>query len=64
VTRNGSVRLALCLAALAASGVSVAKDFVIHAGTLIDAVGERPRREVSILVHEDKIVSVQAGFRV
>jgi imidazolonepropionase-like amidohydrolase len=41
---------------------AVARDLVIHAGTLIDGVSEAPRREVSILVHDDRIVGVQSGF--
>jgi imidazolonepropionase-like amidohydrolase len=55
--------LVLCLGAALVSGVSVAKDLVIHAGTLIDAVSESPRRQVSILVRDGKIVSVEAGYR-
>jgi imidazolonepropionase-like amidohydrolase len=43
-------------------GVGQAKDLVIHAGTLIDGVADAPRRQVSILVHDDKILSVEAGF--
>lgn len=39
-----------------------AKDLVIHAGTLIDGVADTPRQQVSILIHDDKIVSVAAGF--
>jgi imidazolonepropionase-like amidohydrolase len=46
-----------------ASGAVIAKDAVIHAGTLIDGVSETPRRQVSILVHDDKIVSVEPGFQ-
>jgi imidazolonepropionase-like amidohydrolase len=38
------------------------KDLVIHAGTLLDEVGDAPRRQVSILIHDDKIASVQSGF--
>src|ERR1700722_4930658 len=56
-------RFLLCLAALAASDASLAKDFVIHAGTLIDGVSETPRRQMSILVRDDKIVSVEPGFQ-
>ncbi|MDB6010549.1 MAG: amidohydrolase family protein [Gammaproteobacteria bacterium] len=56
-------RFLLCLIALAASDASLAKDFVIHAGTLIDGVGETPRRQMSILVRDDKIVSVEPGFQ-
>ena len=35
---------------------------MIHAGTLIDGVSAAPRSNVSIVVHDDKIVSVDAGF--
>ena len=39
-----------------------AKDTVIHAGTLIDGLSPTPRRQVSILIHDDKIVAIEAGF--
>lgn len=39
-----------------------AKDVVIHAGTLIDGVSRTPRSRVSILVRDDRIVSVESGF--
>jgi imidazolonepropionase-like amidohydrolase len=61
--QRGMVRFFICLLALAGSGVSLAKDFVIHAGTLIDGVSEAPRRQMSILVRDDKIVSVESGFQ-
>ncbi|MFV4649406.1 hypothetical protein ACNJUT_22690, partial [Mycobacterium tuberculosis] len=35
---------------------------VIHAGRLIDGVSAAPREKVSILVHDDRIVSVEPGF--
>lgn len=40
----------------------MAKDVVIHAGTLIDGLSDSPRHQVSILVRDDRIVSVQPGF--
>jgi imidazolonepropionase-like amidohydrolase len=49
--------LAMLLARPATAG-----DLVVHAGTLIDGVSVTPRRKVSILVHEDRIVSVEPGF--
>jgi imidazolonepropionase-like amidohydrolase len=52
---------ALVIAALAAVPAA-AKDLVIHAGTLIDGSGAAPRRQVSILVHDDRITAVQPGF--
>ncbi|HEY4079951.1 MAG TPA: amidohydrolase family protein [Burkholderiaceae bacterium] len=39
-----------------------AKDSVIHAGTLIDGVNSTPRQQVSILIHDDRIVAIEAGF--
>jgi hypothetical protein len=35
------------LISLACAGAANAKDFVIHAGTLIDGVSETPRRRVA-----------------
>ena len=55
-------RAALCLLAALVAQTSVAKDVVIHAGALIDGVSDMPRRHVSIVVHDEKIVSVDAGF--
>lgn len=53
--------LALC-AAMAAAGAARAGDLVVHAGTLIDGVSAQPRRNVSILVHDDRIAGVKDGF--
>ena len=50
------------LLAAAVAGSAVARDVVIHAGTLIDGVSDTPRRQVSILVHDDRIVGVEPGF--
>jgi len=52
------------VAALLALGVvpAAAKDVVIHAGRLIDGMGKAPRDKVSILVRDDRIVSVDAGY--
>ena len=56
--RNGClVWLLLCCGNMAA-----AKDLVIHAGALLDGATEIPRRQVSILIHDDKIQSVESGF--
>jgi imidazolonepropionase-like amidohydrolase len=52
--------LALC-AAFLTSGAS-ARDLVIHAGTLLDGVGEAPRQQVSIVVRDQKILSIESGF--
>ena len=42
-----------------AAGPSVANDFVIHAGTLLDSITATAQRHTSILVHDDKIVALQ-----
>ncbi|MEA3003707.1 MAG: hypothetical protein QOH81_2495 [Sphingomonadales bacterium] len=39
-----------------------AADYVIHAGRLLDGVSETVRQRVSILVHDDRIRSVEPGF--
>ncbi|HWA63132.1 MAG TPA: amidohydrolase family protein [Caulobacteraceae bacterium] len=58
-----SLSLAAVLAlTLLAAGRAAARDVVVHAGTLIDAVSEAPRHEVSILIHDDRIVAVQPGY--
>ena len=49
--------------ALSLNFVVTAKDVVIHAGTLIDGTSDIPRKQVSILVRDDKIVSVESGFQ-
>lgn len=56
--------LASVAAAALVLGVSPAsaKDIVIHAGRLIDGVSKTPRTEVSILIKDDRITSVQAGY--
>src|ERR1041385_2772679 len=50
--------VAACLTTAPAKG----KKLVIHAGRLIDGVSARPRNQVSILVHDDRITAVQSGF--
>jgi imidazolonepropionase-like amidohydrolase len=47
---------------LAAAGAASAKDVVIHAGRLIDGLGKTARSQVSILIHDDRITGVEAGF--
>jgi imidazolonepropionase-like amidohydrolase len=56
------VHLGLSLLLASAAGNCQAKDLVIHAGTLIDGVADTPRKQVSILIRDDKIVSVESGF--
>jgi len=55
---------ASAVAAVAALLVApaAAKDVVIHAGRLIDGVSKSERGNVSILIHDDRIVRVEPGF--
>ncbi len=41
---------------------AAAKDVAIHAGTLIDGTTTAPRHQVTILIHDDRIVAVTPGF--
>jgi imidazolonepropionase-like amidohydrolase len=50
------------LLALAIGSPALAKDIAIHAGTLLDGVSAAPRHEVTILVHDDRIAEIQAGY--
>lgn len=56
------------LFAAAATGLALvaftaqAKDAAIHAGTLIDGVSATPRHQVTILIHDDRITSIQPGY--
>jgi imidazolonepropionase-like amidohydrolase len=59
----GCIRfLSLSLLLTTAAVVGQAKDVVIHAGVLLDGVADAPRKQMSILVRDDKIVSVESGF--
>lgn len=51
----------LALAFGLANGAQAA-DVAIHAGRLIDGIGSAPKSKVTILVHDDRIVSVTPGF--
>jgi imidazolonepropionase-like amidohydrolase len=51
----GCIGLGLALSASA-------HDAVIHAGTLIDGTGAAPRHQVSIVIHDDRIVAVDNGY--
>jgi imidazolonepropionase-like amidohydrolase len=48
--------------ALGAAAPALAKDVVVHAGKLIDGLGKAPRTQVSILIHDDRITAIQAGY--
>jgi imidazolonepropionase-like amidohydrolase len=47
---------------VSAATAAPAADIAIHAGRLIDGTGAAPRANVTILVHDDRIVSVTPGF--
>lgn len=46
----------------AASPLALARDVVVHAGTLYDGLSSTPRHEVSVLVHDDRVVAVSPGY--
>lgn len=52
----------LLSAALFLSSAAMARDVAIHAGRLIDGVSRTPRDKVTILIRDDRIVSVEPGF--
>lgn len=52
----------VAVSALVMSSPALAKDVVIHAGRLIDGLSKTPRTEVSILIRNDRILDVQAGY--
>lgn len=52
---------AACTLALAA-GAAGAEDLAIHAGTLIDGIAAAPRQQVTIRVHDEKIVAIENGY--
>ncbi|MCJ2188679.1 metal-dependent hydrolase family protein [Novosphingobium beihaiensis] len=62
--RKHTKRIAMLSAALALcwAGAAQAKDIVIHAGTLIDGISNAEKHNVSIVIHDDRIVSVDDGF--
>jgi imidazolonepropionase-like amidohydrolase len=43
-------------------GAARAEDVLVHAGTLIDGLSDKPRHQVSILIHEDRISAIEDGF--
>ncbi len=45
------------------AGPATARDVVVHAGSLIDGASATVAHQVSILIHDDRIVSVQPGFQ-
>jgi imidazolonepropionase-like amidohydrolase len=59
--RRLSTCLLLASLAITTSGAD-ARDLVVHAGTLYDGLADTPRHDVSILIHDDRVTGVAAGF--
>ena len=55
-------RLGAAILLCGIAGTAGAADLVIHAGALIDGINATPRHRVSIIVHDDRIASVEDGF--
>jgi imidazolonepropionase-like amidohydrolase len=54
--------LLFCASALGAFANADARELIIHAGVLIDGVSDSPRNQMSIVVRDDKVVSVENGY--
>jgi len=52
----------VALAAALAASVVCGKDVVIHAGMLIDGIANTPRPNVSLVIRDDRIISIEEGF--
>ncbi len=51
----------LCLACAIAPR-AFAQDTIVHAGTLIDGISATPQHDVSIRIHDERIVAISPGF--
>ena len=60
--RNWAAAAAAAILGLATAQAAAARDVVIHAGRLIDGVSKTERTQVSILIHDDRIVGVEPGY--
>jgi imidazolonepropionase-like amidohydrolase len=56
------MRAAPFLLAFSLAVPAAAKDIIVHAGTLLDGLSATPRHELSILIKDDRIVGVEAGY--
>ena len=52
----------VALAMLLAAAQAAAQTTIIHAGTLIDGVGDVPRNEVSIIIEGERIAGLESGY--
>lgn len=59
-----TLRLAAALLAWFGPGLVAAdaNDIVIHAGQLLDGIDSKPQSQVTIVIHDDRIVAVTPGF--
>jgi imidazolonepropionase-like amidohydrolase len=62
IVARSALALLLALIAARVAPASSAADIVIHAGTLIDGLSDVPRHQVSIVIHDDQIKSIDAGY--
>ena len=60
--RMRALAAGLCACLVAGVGGAQARDLVIHAGVLLDGVSAMARPKMSILVHDDRIVSIEPGY--
>jgi imidazolonepropionase-like amidohydrolase len=59
---KSTILVAAGAAALLLAQQASAKDIVVHAGRLFDGVTKSERTQVSVVIHDDRIVDVQQGF--
>ncbi len=50
------------LATLCLSITAQASDLIVHAGILYDGVTETPRSNMSVVIHDERVIAIQAGF--
>jgi imidazolonepropionase-like amidohydrolase len=62
MSRNWSSKTTLAMLLALAANSACAKDRIIHAGTLIDGISQAPRHQVSIRLHDDRIVGIESGY--
>jgi imidazolonepropionase-like amidohydrolase len=62
MNRTRAPCLTLGLLCFLSAAAGQARDIVIHAGALLDGVSDSPRKQVSILVRDDRIMSIEPGF--
>ena len=61
---RASLALALSAASLAfAPTTGLAKDYVVHAGRLFDGLDKTIHKEMTLRIHDDRIVAVEPGYQ-